>query len=177
MTAVRWPEMTPEQILPLSLDPALGSQPILHRVREVRVQQGISVRTAARHLGMEARQVRELENPHSDLRLTELYRWQEVLEVPLSELLIEPLESLSRPIMERARLVKLMKTAQAMLEKAPTPAMKRMAQMFIEQLCEMMPELAGVGPWPAVGKRRSSDEVGKIGQHEVHLEGGHRLED
>jgi hypothetical protein len=63
-----------------------------------------------------------------------------------------------------------MKTAQAMLEKAPNPAMKRMAQMMIEQLCEIMPELAGVGPWPSVGKRRSTDDMGKIAEQQLRMD-------
>ncbi len=176
MTSMQWTAMTPDQILSLSHHTNGNGNPavILHRVREVRLQQGMSVRTAARHLGVEARFVRDLENPQADLRLSELYRWQGTLDVPVADLLVEPGEPLSRPVMERARLVKLMKTAQAMLEKAPNQAMKRMAQMFIEQLCEMMPELAGVGPWPSVGKRRSTDDVGKIAEQQVRLDVGHR---
>jgi transcriptional regulator with XRE-family HTH domain len=157
-------------MLSLSIHSLANPEVILHRIREVRLQQGMSVRTAARHLGVEARFVRELESPNADLRLSDLYRWQEALDVPVAELLVEPHEPLSRPVLERARLVKLMKTAQAMLEKAPNPAMKRMAQMMIEQLCEIMPELAGVGPWPSVGKRRSTDDMGKIAEQQLRMD-------
>lgn len=172
MTAMRWPTMTPEQnqaLLRTSLI-SNGNGSILHRVRAVRLQQGMSLRTASRRLGLEARQVRELENPHADLKLSDLYRWQQALDVPVADLLIEPTESLSSPVLERARLVKVMKTAQALSEKAPNLAIKRLAQMLIEQLCEIMPELKGVGPWPAVGKRRSHDDLGKIAEQQVRLD-------
>lgn len=144
-------------------------QPILHRIREVRQQQGMSLRTIARRMRVETRDVRDLEDPHRDLQLSELYHWQQVLEVPVADLLVESQEPLSRPVLERARLLKLMKTAQAMLEKAPTGEIRHMAEMFIEQLCEIMPELKDVGPWPAVGQRRTVDDVSKIMEQVVRM--------
>ena len=35
-----------------------------------------------------------------------------------------------------------------------------MAQTMFNQLVEIMPELANVGPWQAVGKRRQQSELG-----------------
>jgi hypothetical protein len=35
-----------------------------------------------------------------------------------------------------------------------------MAQALIDQLIEVMPELQGISAWHAVGRRRSSDELG-----------------
>lgn len=137
---------------------------VFHRIREVRVQQGVSLRTAARHLGSDIRTTRDQEESSHDLHLSELYRWQKVLDVPVTELLAESDDPLSRPVLERARMVRVMKTAQAMLEKANTPAIRRMTQMLIEQLCEVMPELAGVSAWHSVGQRRSLDEMGRAGE-------------
>jgi transcriptional regulator with XRE-family HTH domain len=134
----------------------------LHRLRSVRRLQGMSLRTAARQLGKAVREVRQQEEETQDLRLSELYRWQTILDVPLVELLVDPDTPLSRPVMERARMVRLMKTATALLEQAPTPQVRRMGQMLVEQLLELMPELKGVGPWHTVGQRRSLDEVGRI---------------
>jgi len=144
----------------------------LHRIQEVRLQQGMSLRTASRHLGLDVRTIRAQEQATSDLRLSDLYRWQAALEVPVQELLVETEEPLSRPVMERARLVRLMKTAAALLEEAPNSNTKLMAQNLIDQLCEIMPELKEVGPWHSVGQRRTLDEVGRIAQQPISLDGG-----
>lgn len=139
----------------------------LHRLRTVRLQQGVSMRSVARQTGTDIRQLRLQEHETADLRISDLRKWQSALDVPLSELLVEPDEPLSRPVMERARLVRVMKTAAAMLERAPTPAMKRMAQMLVEQLTDIMPELKDVGPWHNYGQRRSLDEYGVVYQRQL----------
>ncbi|MHB1037939.1 MAG: hypothetical protein ACYC35_26190 [Pirellulales bacterium] len=134
----------------------------LHRLGQVRRQQRISLRTMARQLKRDVREVRLQEEETADLPLSVLYQWQHVLEVPIAELLVDSDGSLSTPIMERAQLVKLMKTASAILERAERPSIRRMAQMLVEQLIQIMPELKGVGPWHAVGQRRSLDEYGRV---------------
>jgi transcriptional regulator with XRE-family HTH domain len=139
----------------------------LHRIRTVRRQQGITLRTAARHLSSTIRDVRVQEDESSDLKLSDLYRWQEALGVPLEELLVESDRPLSRPVKERARLVRVMKTASAILELAPPGQVGRLAQMLVEQLVELMPELKDVGPWHSVGQRRSLDECGRIAEQRI----------
>src|SRR5690606_33118099 len=109
-----------------------GSQ--LHRIGEVRKEQGVSLRSAARHLGTDVRSVRRQEEATSDLQLSDLYAWQRVLDVPLEDLLVEPAAPLSRPSRDRARLVRLMKTAVTMREKSTSPALRRMAENLVEQL-------------------------------------------
>lgn len=143
----------------------------LHRIREVRSEQGVSVRSAARRMGVEMRQVRNEEESSADLKLTDIYRWQEALEVPVTDLLVEGDAALSRPVLERARLVRLMKTAAALDERAGNNmAIKRLAKMLVEQLCEIMPELKEVGPWHSVGQRRSSNELGRIAEQPISLD-------
>jgi transcriptional regulator with XRE-family HTH domain len=143
---------------------------VFHRIREVRVQQGISLRTAARHMQSDVRSAREEEEETTDLKLSQLYAWQQVLDVPVTELLAESEDTLSRPILERARMVRVMKTAQAILEKAPSAPIKRMAQMLVEQLTEIMPELETVSPWHSVGQRRSLDDVGRIAEQTISID-------
>lgn len=143
---------------------------IFHRIREVRLQQGVSLRTAARHMQSDIRTAREEEEETTDLHLSQLYQWQRVLDVPVTELLAESDDPLSRPVLERARMVRVMKTAQAILEKAPNASIKRMAQMLVEQLTEVMPELAGVSPWHSVGQRRSLDDMGRIAEQTVSMD-------
>jgi transcriptional regulator with XRE-family HTH domain len=147
-----------------------GKQRVFHRIREVRVQQGVSLRTAARHMQSDVRTAREEEEETADLKLSQLYAWQKVLDVPVTELLAESEDPLSRPVLERARMVRVMKTAQAILEKASTPAIRRMAQMLVEQLTEVMPELASVSPWHSVGQRRSLDDLGRIAEQTVSMD-------
>ena len=133
----------------------------LHRIRTVRLEQGISLRTVARRTGIDIRQLRLQEQESTDLRLSDLHKWQKALEVPLTDLLVEPEGPLSRPVMERAHMIRVMKTAAAIREQSPTPAIQRMAQMLSEQLTEIMPELAEVGAWPSYGQPRRLDDYGR----------------
>jgi hypothetical protein len=60
-----------------------------------------------------------------------------------------------------------MKTAQAILAQTKQVRVRRMAQTMVDQLVELMPELAEVGPWHAVGKRRRRDEYGAAAQRRL----------
>ena len=111
--------------------------------------------------------VKTQENPDTDILLSTLYAWQAVLEVPVSELLVETEEPLSVPVLKRAQMVRLMKTAAAILERSSQASIRRMAQMLCEQLVEMMPELEGVSPWHAVGRRRTQDELGQAAHRRI----------
>jgi transcriptional regulator with XRE-family HTH domain len=147
-----------------STTPKAKSAKVMNRIREVRQKQGISLRTVSRHMHIEMREIRAQEESTADLKLSDLYRWQQVLEVPVAELLVEEHDPLSRPVMERAHMLRVMKTAQSILEKANTPGLRRLSQMLIEQLTQIMPELEGVSPWHSVGQRRSLDDLGRIAE-------------
>lgn len=136
----------------------------LHRVRSAREQQGLSLRSIARRTGIEPRQLRRQEQPDSDLSISDLRTWQRALEVPLIELLEDVDAPMSRPVLERARLLRMMKTVQAIRERSKEPAIERLAQMLAEQLIEVMPELAEIGAWHSVGQRRTLDDVGRIAE-------------
>ena len=69
---------------------------------------------------------------------------------------------LSPLVLQRARMVKLMKTATTIAEKATKAPMRRLAENLVNQLREMMPTLDTVSPWHEVGKRRTSAEYGRI---------------
>lgn len=146
--------------------PTTGS-PALQRLASVRRLQGLSRRTVARRMNIEVEQVRRQECETADLPLSALYAWQRVLEVPVAELLVEAGDSLSSPVLERSRLVRLMKTVLAIQQQAKQESIRRMAQTMIEQLTEVMPELAHVGPWHAVGRRRRLDELGVAAQRRL----------
>ena len=133
----------------------------------MRRQQGISQRNIARRLSIDIATVREQEEETTDLPLSALYLWQRILEVPIAELLVDSNAPLSPPVFERARMVKVMKTVAAIAEKAETPSMKRLLQMLIEQLLEIMPELTDVAPWHTVGQRRTLDEYGRVVERQL----------
>lgn len=144
--------------------PDHGSEKPLHRISTVRQQQGVSLRTAARQLRKDMPTVRQQENELADLKISDLRGWQEVLQVPLSDLLEDPGVALSRPVLDRARLVRLMKTAASIQELAESKRLQRLTCMLVEQLVEIMPELRDVSAWHTVGQRRSLDEIGRAGE-------------
>ncbi len=146
---------TPQQIA----TPAVNGQP-LQRLGMVRRLQGISRRTVARRLNLEIDQVRQQERETADLPLSALYAWQKALDVPVTELLAEAGDTLVSPVLERSQLVRLMKTVLAISQQSRQESIRRMAQTMCDQLIEIMPELANVAAWHAVGKRRRLSELG-----------------
>jgi transcriptional regulator with XRE-family HTH domain len=139
----------------------------LQKLSAARRRQGLSVRCVAQRLGRTVGEVRAQEEEHSDILISELYRWQAALEVPLEELLEEPDDSLSPRVLARARLLKVMKTAMAIRRQARSESQRRLSSLLVEQLLEIMPELKEVSGWPAVGHRRRANEVGRIGENPV----------
>ena len=138
-----------------------------HRIAEVRKQQGVSVRSITRKLGLTAEQVRAQEDPASDLSLSQLVAWQKALDVPLANLLIDSDAPLSSPVLGRARLLRIMKTVRAISDSAKDSGTQRLATMLVEQLLELMPELKDVSAWHTVGQRRTQDEVGRIAERPI----------
>jgi transcriptional regulator with XRE-family HTH domain len=139
----------------------------LHRLAEVRRIQGVSRRTVARRLHLDMASVKHMEQEDTDLSLSALYEWQQILDVPVNELLVEAEEPLSTPVMKRAQLLKLMKTAMAIKQRSGQGPIQRMAEVLVSQLVEIMPELAEVTPWHAVGKRRSQSELGQAAMRTI----------
>ena len=134
----------------------------LHRIKEVRQQQGVSLRSVARKLGLPMQDVRQQEHPQQDLLLTQLSSWQSALDVPLVDLLVDNESPLSAPVSQRAGMLRIMKTAKALEESALDGAASRLVAMLISQLVEVMPELKEVSAWHSVGQRRTQDEMGRI---------------
>jgi len=133
----------------------------LHRLGDVRRREGLTLHAVARQLGISIEAVKHQEDPASDLRLSDLYRWEEVLQVPASELLREPGGDLSPPVQLRARLLRIMKTARSIEEQARQISIRRLTAMLIEQIVSVMPELKDTAAWPTVGQRRSHRELGQ----------------
>jgi transcriptional regulator with XRE-family HTH domain len=148
-------EQTPA-LVPIHVERA----PPLHRLGDARRQENVSRRNVARHLGITVENVRQQECQTTDLPLSVLHKWAEVLSLPVSELVAEPDESLPTPLFNRAGLVRVMKTAMAILEQTRDRSTKRLARTMADQLIDIMPELRGIGAWHVVGKRRHLNELG-----------------
>jgi hypothetical protein len=112
-------------------------------------------------------EVRAQEEEHVDITISELYRWQAALEVPLEELLSDPQDALSGRVQTRARLLRVMKTAMAIRRQARSEEERRLARQLVEQLVEIMPELKEVSGWPVTGHRRSSEDLGRIAENPI----------
>ncbi len=144
-----------------------GPSKALQKLNSARRRQGLSIRCVAQRLGRTVGEVRAQEDERADMLVSELYRWQAALEVPIEELLEEPEDALSTMVSVRAQLLKVMKTAMAMRRQARSEGERRLARLLTEQLLEIMPELKEVSGWPAVGHRRRADEIGRIGENPV----------
>src|SRR4051794_22798605 len=90
--------------------------PALHRIRTVRRQQGVTLKGLSRRTEENLYELAREELAGNDLMLSRLYQWQQWLHVPVSELLVEPDAGLSPQILERARLIRIMKTVAAIKE-------------------------------------------------------------
>lgn len=149
--------------VPQTGQPSSG-KPRLHCIASVREQQGMSLRSVARRMDMDVSELKLLERETTDMLLSTLYKWQAALDVPVASLLVDQDDPLSEPVLKRARMIRLMKTAAALLDRADSKPIERLATMLIEQLVEIMPELKDVSAWHAVGQRRSLDECGRIAE-------------
>jgi transcriptional regulator with XRE-family HTH domain len=142
----------------------------LHRLAEARRREGLTHRKVAGRLGVPVDVVKQQEDPASDMLLSELYRWQNALDVPAAELLSEPNGDLSPPVQLRARLLRVMKSARSIQERTRQASIRRLATMLVEQLVEIVPELKDTTAWPAVGQRRSNSELGQAFYRRLSLD-------
>ena len=128
------------------------------------------MRRVAQQLKRDIEVVKQEEDPHVDLPLARLYEWQRVLEVPIADLLVDSDGALSAPVLERARLVRLMKGVAGILERTRDQTVRRLAEGMADTLKEIMPELEGVTPWHQVSERRSVGRLGRIVQQVFTLD-------
>lgn len=138
----------PFALKPVEECPLRVEQKPLHRVAAVRQSQEMSIGSAAKRLGWSKQRTKASEEATFDLTISELLQWQAVLGVPLQDLLVEPEQTLSRPVMERARLLRMMKTTRTLSEVVDSSWAKRLIHRLAEQLIEIMPELRDTRAWP-----------------------------
>jgi len=133
----------------------------LHRLAVMRNEQGVSLSKIAKKLGIEIAEARRQEQETTDLLLSQLYHWRDLLETPVGDLLIEPEQIPTNPIKCRSQLVKMMKSVQAILETTKEKGTRVLAETIAAQFIELMPELQHVTAWPSVGKAREQRDLGQ----------------
>jgi hypothetical protein len=116
----------------------------------------------AARLKLTREELRRQQSPDCDMLLSQLYRWQAALDVPIADLLVEPGPSLAPVVERRARLVKIMKTVRSLQLAADSPEVGALVERLAEQMVELMPELIHVDSWPIVGQRRSAQDIAPI---------------
>ncbi len=135
----------------------------LHSLKAIRLREEVSLRSIARRMGITQTLASDQEEGRCELSLSDLYRWQRALKVPISELLAVPDEKLTEEIRRRACLVRLAKSANSLVKKCSNPSERQLAQSFVHQLEELMPELSEVGSWPEPRPRPLAD-LGRAGE-------------
>jgi len=143
-----------------------GADP-LHRIREVRLEQEMTLRSIACRTGEARAKLAEEEMQHTDLTLSRLHWWRRMLDVPIADLLVEPDAGLSPLILERVRMLRIMKTVASIKREAADDRVRRLAEMLERQMLEIAPEMHGVIPWNSVGQRRTSDELGRAAEQMI----------
>ena len=138
----------------------LPSRP-LHRLAQVRSEQDVSLSNVAKKLGVRVTEARRQEQATTDLLLSQLYRWRDVLQTPIGDLLIDLEEIPTNPIKSRSQLVKMMKTVRAILETTKESGTRILIEMLAAQFIDLMPELEHINAWPTIGQAREQRAPGQ----------------
>jgi transcriptional regulator with XRE-family HTH domain len=139
----------------------------LHQIQLTRQREEKSLKAVARHLGLSPADAHDQEDPRTDLKLSQLYRWAAVLEVPPQELLNRDDSSIELAS-QRGALVRMMKTIQMLLQAVSSNERLRIiAETLYEQLISIMPELHDVTPYPTASGRRMLTEASPREIHPV----------
>lgn len=141
--------------------------PIWHRIGTLCKSQDVSLRTLVRRWGLDAGQIRHEQRETSDLRLSQLYRWQKELKVPASELLVNEDDASATSVGHRAQLIKVMKTVMSIQQASQDERVQRLVMNLINQLTLMMPELSQIDPWRGSGILRGLNDLGRAADYRL----------
>jgi transcriptional regulator with XRE-family HTH domain len=142
--------MNDEAIDPPSVDAdfvELGSASrdiVLHRLSAIRRAKGITRRKMAERLGISVDELRRKEES-ADISISTLYDWAAKLDVPITELVVEPDECLAPTGLAHSQAARLMKAAARLRDRSRRRSIQRLAQTFVEQLAEILPALEQLG--------------------------------
>jgi transcriptional regulator with XRE-family HTH domain len=154
----------------IPLSPVKTAPVRLHRIKRVREEQGLTLRSVAARMGSTVQTLAKEEEANTDMLLSRLHWWKRALNVPLADLLVEPDCGFSPLVLERVRMLRIMKTVAAIRERAKDTSLARLAEMLEQQLLEIVPEMKDVSPWNLVGQRRTNDELGIAAERMMSLD-------
>ena len=120
------------------------AQPAIHRIREARRIEGVSIKTAGRRLGINRQQVLAEENPNTDLTVSRLHEWAAALQVPVADLISE-CDGLSLGTHQRQAIIRAARQCKLLLNRAtPNSPTDRIGNNILAALIEAMPEVVDV---------------------------------
>jgi transcriptional regulator with XRE-family HTH domain len=115
----------------------------LHRLAAARCERGMSWFDVARRIGITAEEVR-LQEESADLPISTLNLWAAALNVPVTDLIVEPEEWLHATHLAKSQAERLLRLAAKLRDGSRRRSIQRLAQTFLDQLTEMQPAL---GPY------------------------------
>jgi hypothetical protein len=131
----------------------------LHRIRDVRRREEMSVRTLARKLDRTVAIVKKMEHPDTDMRISCLRTVADAIGVPSSELLCDTDHNESQRL--RGLLVRVTKAIHS-LRSFQGRRGQRLCESILALIDEELPT-AEINELHAVGQRRSLDDIGRAG--------------
>jgi transcriptional regulator with XRE-family HTH domain len=131
------PQLCSEEMVELG---ATAPRGVLHRLGAVRKAKKVPRRVLAEQLGITVEELRNKE-ASADLTISTLCHWASTLNVPVTELVVEPDESLAPTRMARSQAARLMTVAAKLRDRSRRRGIQRLAQTFVEQLAEILPSL------------------------------------
>jgi transcriptional regulator with XRE-family HTH domain len=115
-------------------------QTVLHRLAATRRAKGLSRYEIARLLATTIETIR-LQEEAADLSISTLNAWAAALDVPVTELVVEPKEWLQDTQLARPQAERLLRLAAKLRDRSRRRSIQRLAQTFVDQLTEIQPEL------------------------------------
>ncbi len=151
---------------------SVNGHTMIHRLREVRTNEGVSIRTMTARTGLPASVLRGQEE-QPDISLADFLVWQQALGVPFEELIDPKVEQVADHIRVRAGLIRVMKSVKTLVEQGGlSKRQTTMVENVIHQLNEIMPELSDVDGWPQYGARRGLADLSRIEAQVISCQSG-----
>src|SRR5208283_4340077 len=116
---------------------------VLHRLAAVRREKGIPRRVLAQRLGITVQELRSKEES-ADLSISTLSHLAAKLDVSITELVVEPDESLATTQLAQSKATRMIKVAAKLRDCSRRRSIQRLAQTFVDQLTEIIPALAEI---------------------------------
>ncbi|MDZ4780815.1 MAG: hypothetical protein SGJ19_11225 [Planctomycetia bacterium] len=133
------------------------SRRTFHHIRETRIRERISLRTAAKRLGLTTAEAGRHEAPERDLLLSEVHAWSEALRVPPNELAFGVSDDQDAEVAARAGMVKIARLLHRLQTRVPHCGLRKRAAAMLNEIIEAMPEVQALSEsWTQ--KRRTRAE-------------------